>query len=90
MSHSKIWYHGTTKEAFKKIQRDKVLWGVQPNGKRFTYLCLDKEEADAYGEITLRVDYDPVMDLDNNNFNPDSLDMKVTSPIPVTSVKRIY
>lgn len=78
---SKIWYHGTSEECFKQIQKDERLLGKQLNGKRHTSLCLDRDEASLYGEVTLRVEYDPVMDLDNNNFNPDSLEIRVSTPI---------
>ena len=92
MKQQNVWYHGTSESAFQKIQKEGKLWGKHSNGRRFTYLCLNKEEADMYGDITLRVVYDPTLDLENNNFSPDSLEMgeiKVASPIGISNVRRI-
>ena len=89
---SNVWYHGTTEEAWKKIQKEGFLWGTHKNGRRFTYLCLNRDEASHYGDITLRVEYDPILDLDNNNFSPDTFEMgeiKVTSPIQATNVRKV-
>ena len=83
------WYHGTTEEAWKRIQKDGSLLGKHNDGKRYTYLALEKEEADCYGDVTLRIKYDPTLDLDNNNFYPDCLEMRVASPIKIAQVKRI-
>lgn len=89
MAHKTIWFHGTSEETFKKIQKEGKLWGVQKNGRRYTNLAMSQEEASMYGEVTLRVDYDPVEDLFNNNFDPDSLEIRVSTPILKTSFRRI-
>ena len=55
-----IWYHGTSKECWDKIQAEGVLFGVRGFGaSRCTYLAADIQEAKCYGEIVLQVDYDP-------------------------------
>lgn len=60
-----IFYHGTTKEKWAEIQEEGVLWGVRNAPSRCTYLTPMIEEARCYGEIVLRVDYDP-LEGDNN------------------------
>ena len=78
-----IFYHGTTEDAWKKIQAEGVLWGgyVYHNennkaGYRYTYLTPEKETAMSYGrgEVLLEVEYDPVgidgRGIDNYGFDP--------------------
>lgn len=84
-----VWYHGTSAHAWKKIQKDGFLLGVGPNNRRFTFLALERGEAQAYGDIVLRVEYDPRKDFFNNNYFPDCLEVKVTSKIPLTNIKRM-
>ncbi len=40
----KHWYHATTREAWKKIKEDGVLWGVSWGGVRQTFLAREKED----------------------------------------------
>ncbi len=87
--NEKVWYHGTSQERLDKIMKEGKLHGTHNNGKRFTYLCLDKYEASAYGEVTLRVNYDPTQDLFNNNFHPGATEIKVTTPIGKANIKRV-
>ena len=54
-----IFYHGTSKENWKEIQKEGVLYGrryvIDGNEKheinRCTYLAVDREEAECYGDI---------------------------------------
>lgn len=87
--NTKIWYHGTSQESYNKILKEGNLHGVHASGKRFTFLAIDKDEAKAYGEVLLRVEYDPVSDLDNNNYNPDCLDVRVVTPIATSNIQRV-
>lgn len=88
-NNPKVWYHGTSKRAWQRIRKEGALWGVHKNGSRFTYLALEKEEADCYGDITLKVEYDAVEDIRDNNFYPDCLEVKVINPIKISKIKRI-
>lgn len=55
-----IFYHGTTKENWKRIQDEGVLFGIRKFAKnRATYLATDIDEAKQYGEILLQVEYNP-------------------------------
>jgi len=92
MENQNIWYHGTSDFTWKQIQKEGKLLGIQKNGKRFTFLCSSKDEASLYGDIVLRVEYDPLTDLFNNNFSPDTSDlgeMKVSSGIELSKVRRV-
>lgn len=85
-----IWYHGTTREAWEQIVKDGFLWGKPKNSnRRFTYLAREKEEANLYGEVTIQVNYNPEDDLENNNYTPECLDMKVSSQISISRLKKI-
>ena len=69
----KRWWHGTTQENWKKIQKSRVLWGIDEYGKRCTYLARSREDiegrellsnrpftrANIYFEVMLKVDYEP-------------------------------
>jgi hypothetical protein len=92
MNKNNTWYHSTTELAWTQIQKDGHLWSKNPEGKRHTYLTKSKDEAAMYGDIMLRVTYDPTSDLDNNNFSPETDEIgeiKVTAPILISNVKRI-
>lgn len=78
-----IFYHGTTKENWKKIQEEGVLWGYRVHdgvptlSYRYTYLSPEIEVAEKYGDILLEVEYDPVgcdgtkgLGIDNYGFDP--------------------
>ena len=98
-----IFYHGTTEDAWKKIQAEGVLWGQNPDhnkdGYRYTYLTPEKETAMSFGrgKVLLEVEYDPVgidgRGIDNYGFDPPPgkicWQFSVFIPIPVDKVKRI-
>jgi hypothetical protein len=52
-----IFYHGTTEQKWKQIQKDGYLLGVTENG-RFTFLTPEIEVAKEYGDVILKTDYD--------------------------------
>lgn len=92
MKNQNIWYHGTSEQAWKQIQKEGKLWGEHKDNRRFTHLCVDKEEASMYGNVIIRVEYNPINDLDNNDFSPDAFELgaiKVTSPILMSSLRRV-
>lgn len=67
-----IFYHGTSIDAWKKIQDEGVLWGTprprpfcptcgnkQTTSYRHTYLTPHEEIAREYGNVLLQVEYTP-------------------------------
>ena len=64
-----IWYYGTSKDNWYKIQKEGILWGrrfVTDNDgniikevARCTHLTIDIEEAKHYGDVILKVEYNP-------------------------------
>lgn len=103
-----IWYHGTSKDNWNKIQKEGILWGrrfVTDNDgniikevSRCTYLTPDLEEAKQYGNVILKVEYNPFdakgrIKKDKrkplNNYVPDCWQMRVYEPISIDSIKLI-
>ena len=96
-----VFYHGTSKDSWKKIQEEGILWGrryvVDNNGNpikevdRCTYLTPDIEEASQYGDVVLEVEYDPYKNPKRNNYTEDCWQFRVYEPVPVEhcSVKSI-
>lgn len=95
------FYHRTTIESWKKIQKEGVLFGGctyhrnnDKSGYRYTYLSpLDWGES--YGKVLLEVDYEPtgIYGIDNYGFNPPPGKICdqfcVFQPISLSNVKRI-
>ena len=64
-----IWYHGTSKENWEKIQKEGFLFGrryvrtedgtIIRELPRATYLTQDIGEAKMYGDVLLEVQYSP-------------------------------
>ena len=85
------FYHGTSKEAWKGIQREGVLWGIRNAPSRCTYLTPDEAVATIYGGVILEAEYDPIPGVGvTNNYHPDSWQMRVYEPIPIKNVKFLY
>ncbi len=85
-----IWYHGTSKDCWEKIQAEGVLFGVRGfSADRCTYLADDIQEAKCYGEIVLQVDYDPFINSKNNNYIDGCWQMRVYEPITIDKIKVI-
>jgi len=102
------WYHGTSKENWKAIQDEGVLFGrryvtdnegnIIKEVDRCTYLATDLEEAKHYGEVILEVEYNPHVNgkikrdkrgIQLNNYNPESWQIRVYEPIPLSDVKLV-
>ena len=100
-----IWYHGTTQKAWDEIKREGLLWGrryiideqgnVVKEVSRCTYLAADPEEAKQYGEVLLKVEYDPMSkngmpkiwnNKPSNNYLLNCWQMRVYEPISLTNV----
>lgn len=54
-----VYYHGTSKENWKRIQDEGILYGVRDGVSRCTYLTPMKEEARHYGDVLLEIKYKP-------------------------------
>lgn len=90
------FYHGTSKEAWEKIQQEGVLYGrrfiVDDEGNvikevnRCTYLAVDVEEAMHYGDIILKVEYDAISHRKKNNYIEGCWQIRVYEPIPLSQV----
>ena len=93
-----IFYHGTTKEAWAKIQQEGVLWGrrwiIDNAGTkikevdRCTYLALNLEEAKCYGDTVLQVEYDPNTSK-RNNYIEGCWQVRVYEPIILQHIKKL-
>lgn len=95
------FYHGTKEAAWAAIQAEGVLWGGYTyhktgEGYRYTYLTPEVEVADAYGEVILEVEWEPVgagSGIDNYGFDPPPGEtcwqFSVFVPITLDRVKRI-
>jgi hypothetical protein len=88
-----IFYHGTNEEAWLKIIKEGVLWGV--HSYRYTYLTPEINIAKEYGSVLLEVDYIPtgIRGIDNYGFDPPPgmicWQFSVFIPISISKVKRI-
>jgi hypothetical protein len=87
------FYHGTSRENWEAIQNEGILFGrllVNNNLiSRCTYLAVDIEEAECYGEVVLEVEYDPYKHKKMNNYIEDCWQLRVYEPIPLTDIKVI-
>ena len=89
------FYHWTTKENREKIKSEWVLRWVR-NEKRIkhkmsrcTYLAVDKEEAEQYGEIVLEVEYEPSKHSKENNYCEWCWQVRVYEPIPIENIREL-
>lgn len=77
-----IWYHGTTEENYKKIQKEHCLFGFRgKNISRCTYLASSLDEAKCYGSVILKIDYDPSINPNENNYVDNCWQIRVYEPI---------
>ena len=91
------FYHGTTQENWDKIQQEGVLFGrryiTDTKGNRLkevdrcTYLAVDIEEAQCYGDVLLLVEYDPTKNKKSNNYVEGCWQVRVYEPIPIDNIK---
>lgn len=56
---------------------------------RCTYLAVDLEEAKQYGNVVLKVEYNPFKHPKKNNYIERCWQIRVYEPIPIKSIKRI-
>lgn len=94
-----VFYHGTSKENWDAIQKEGVLFGrryvlnndgtIHHEVDRCTYLAVDKDEAAQYGDVVLKVEYNPFKTPKHNNYIEDCWQVRVYEPIPLNDVERI-
>ena len=94
-----IFYHGTSRDNWKKIQQEGVLYGrryiTDENGRRIkevdrcTYLAVDLDEAKCYGDIILQVEYDPFKHNSKNTYIEGCWQVRVYEPILLQDIKQI-
>ena len=92
------FYHGTSEDNWKTIQEEGILYGrryvLKNDGSidyecdRCTYLAVDLEEAECYGDVVLEVEYDP-FSSEHNNYIEDCWQVRVYEPIPIDKIKRL-
>ena len=93
------FYHGTNKENWEAIQKEGVLYGrrfmtdkdgnIVKEVDRCTYLAVDKEEAECYGEVVLQVEYNPATHPHMNNYIDGCWQVRVYEPIPISNIQII-
>lgn len=89
MSQSIKTYHSTSKENWKKIQKENILWGIRNAPSRCTYLAFNMEDvSDKYGDVLLEVEFDPSKHIPNN-YDPEAWQVRVYCPIDLSFVKII-
>ena len=92
------FYHGTTECNWKEIQEEGILLGrrflLNDCGQadeitRCTYLAMERDEAEHYGEVLLEVIYDPYLHPEMNNYCEGCWQVRVYEPIALEYVKRL-
>lgn len=94
-----VFYHGTSKENWNAIQKEGILFGrrfvlnndgtIHHEVDRCTYLAVDKAEAEHYGDVVLKVDYDPFLHPKKNNYIDDCWQIRVYEPIPISKIQEV-
>ena len=83
-----LMYHGTSRENYKKIMEEGVLWGVRNAPSRCTYLTTDFDEAWSYGDYVIAIDYDPSTGV--NNYKEGAWQVREYEPIPISKFVNLY
>ena len=95
------FYHGTTEENWERIVDEGVLYGRRyivdgetrnpiTELERCTYLAVDPEEANNYGDVLLEVEYNPYKkDARCNHFEEGCWQLRVYEPIEIKNIKRV-
>lgn len=93
MSKLTFW-HGTTKEGWAFVKKQGSLiypraTEMFPNASPCVYLAKSRDEAEQYGDVILKIMYDPRKNPDKNNYIKNGWQMRVYEPIPLKDVKHI-
>ena len=86
------FWHGTYKDDWEKVQEQGFLLHERateafPRMSPCTYLAVDKEEAMEYGDILLKVKYNPRKNPKENNFTKDCWQVRVYEKIPIKDIE---
>ena len=94
-----IFYHGTTEEAWEQIQNEGILFGrryvlnndgtIHHEVSRCTYLAVDKEEAECYGNVILKIEYNPFEHPKKNNYVDGCWQIRVYEPIKISNICKL-
>ncbi len=84
-----IFYHGTSRINWKKIKKEKCLWGIRNAPNRCTYLAIECKEARCYGKIVLKVYYNPFKYPTKNNFIKECWQFRVYEKIDLKYIKEL-
>ena len=77
-----VWYHGMSKEDLRITVQQGYLYQRRGEGMSpCTYLAKEQKEAEQYGEVLLKVIYNPTLHPSMNNYNPESWQIRVYEPI---------
>lgn len=75
------WYHTCSKEDWEKTKKRGYLLNKRGKSSPCTYLAVIPEDAKGYGPVLLEVRYDPRVNPDKNNYDPESWQIRVYEPI---------
>lgn len=77
-----IFYHGTDKHGLEETERQGYLLHKRAQGmSHCVYLAVDIEEARQYGDVLMRVEYDPQKNKSMNNYLEGCWQFRVYEPI---------
>lgn len=84
------FYHGTSKSKYQNILKEGILYGVEENViHRRTYLTPDINEARCYGDVVLKVHYNPEEHIGKHNYVEGCWQFRVYEPIDLKDVELI-
>lgn len=85
------FYHATNKLGweFTKLQGF-LLYPRDYGASPCVYLAKTRKQAEEFGNIILRVKYDPTINPTKNNYEKSSWQVRVYEPIPMKDIEYIY
>ena len=86
----KTFYHGTNKHGWEETLKQGYL--LHDRGEDIspcTYLAVDIKEAECYGDIILKVKYDPSINPNKNNYQKGCWQLRVYEPIPLKDITKL-
>lgn len=86
------FYHGTSYEAWEKIQEEGILFGKNDDDQiRCTHLAFNTIFAENFGDVILEVEYDPTVNPYKNTYSyNDGYMIRVEEPIPLENITFYY
>lgn len=91
-----IFWHATSEANLTAIRKEGVIWGLRAHGSldevplRCTYLSLALVHAKKFGEVVLRVEYDPSINPYENSFVEGCWQVRVYEPIDVSAITSVW